>query len=56
MIRNNMPYVAWLRIVPAVKMARLEGLFGDWIGHTPHGKHEPTYKMEVGKNGQTISL
>lgn len=30
--RRDMPYQAWLELVPALKSARLKGLFGDWTG------------------------
>jgi hypothetical protein len=26
-----MPYVAWMEIVPAIRMAVDKGLFGDWV-------------------------
>lgn len=31
-IRGNMPYEAWLSIVPAIKKATKKGLFGRWRG------------------------
>jgi hypothetical protein len=31
-LRRNIPYIAWLRIAPAIRAARKEGLFGDWTG------------------------
>lgn len=31
-LRRDMPYKAWLKIVPAVRSAREEGLFEDWTG------------------------
>ena len=31
-VRRDIPYEAWLVIVPAVKQARIAGLFGDWDG------------------------
>lgn len=31
-MRKDMPYDAWLVIVPAVRMAREQGLFGSWTG------------------------
>jgi hypothetical protein len=31
-LRRDMPYEAWLAIVPAVRSAHENGLFGDWIG------------------------
>lgn len=31
-LRRDMPYAAWCVIVPAVKQAELDGLFGTWIG------------------------
>jgi hypothetical protein len=31
-LRRDMPFEAWMSIVPAVKLAREHGLFGDWIG------------------------
>ncbi len=30
--RGDMPYEAWLRLVPGMKEAREKGLFGDWTG------------------------
>lgn len=30
--RKNMPYEAWLMLAPAMKAARLAGLFGAWTG------------------------
>lgn len=35
MIKSNMPYAAWLAIVPGVRKARKAGLFGSWggLGH-----------------------
>ena len=32
LIRGSMPYEAWLHIAPAIRSAREQGLFGDWIG------------------------
>ena len=32
LLRRDMPYEAWMRIVPAIRDARDEGLFGDWTG------------------------
>lgn len=32
MIRRAMPYLAWLAIAPAIKTARIRGLFGAWTG------------------------
>lgn len=29
--RGNMPYNAWMEIAPAMKSARIKGLFGDWM-------------------------
>lgn len=37
MMRRDMPYTAWLAIVPSVRDARESGLFGDWVGG-PHGR------------------
>jgi hypothetical protein len=37
-IRGKMPYVAWMLIVPAVREARILGLFGDWDGGTRGSK------------------
>jgi len=31
-MRRDMPYKAWLKIVPAVREAVASGLFGDWVG------------------------
>lgn len=31
-MRGSMPYPAWLRLVPLVRKAREEGLFGAWTG------------------------
>jgi len=31
-IRRNMPYEAWLLFIPAVRAARLSGVFGEWNG------------------------
>lgn len=31
-IRGNIPYDAWLKMVPGVREARIAGLFGAWIG------------------------
>lgn len=31
-IRRDMPYDAWIEIVPAIKIAKTSGLFGSWIG------------------------
>lgn len=31
-LRRDMPYEAWMRIVPAIRLAAAEGLFGDWTG------------------------
>ena len=33
-LRRNIPYEAWLVLVPAVKKAVESGLFGDWTGRT----------------------
>jgi hypothetical protein len=30
--RKNMPYAAWILLVPAMKAAREKGLFGEWTG------------------------
>jgi hypothetical protein len=30
-LRRDMPYEAWLQLVPAVRRARKRGLFGDWV-------------------------
>lgn len=30
--RGSMPYIAWQHIVPLIKEAREQGLFGDWDG------------------------
>jgi len=30
--RRHMPYEAWLIVAPAMREARLAGLFGDWTG------------------------
>jgi len=30
--RKNMPYEAWLILAPAMRDARIRGLFGDWTG------------------------
>lgn len=30
--RGNMPYAAWLRLIPGMKEARLAGEFGTWTG------------------------
>lgn len=40
-LRRDMPYEAWLRIVPAVRAAREEGLFGDW-GSQPFWRRRKT--------------
>jgi transposase-like protein len=32
LMRKNMPYKAWMIIVPAIKLAQESGAFGDWIG------------------------
>jgi hypothetical protein len=31
LLRRNMPYAAWLMLVPAVKKARKFGLFDGWL-------------------------
>lgn len=31
-LRRNMPHKAWLKLVPGIRAAREEGLFGDWTG------------------------
>jgi hypothetical protein len=31
-VRRNMPHVAWMVITPAMRDARVRGLFGDWTG------------------------
>lgn len=31
-VRNNMPYEAWLFIIPTIRLAREKGLFGNWVG------------------------
>lgn len=31
-IRRDIPYEAWLIMVPVIKQARIAGLFGDWDG------------------------
>ena len=31
-IRRHMPFDAWLAIVPSIKKARVDGLFGSWVG------------------------
>jgi hypothetical protein len=33
-IKRDMPYEAWLILVPAVRTAQLSGLFGNWVGHS----------------------
>jgi hypothetical protein len=33
-IRGKMPYVAWMLIIPLVREARIQGLFGEWDGGT----------------------
>lgn len=30
-IKQNMPYKAWLVILPGIRIAKFAGLFGDWI-------------------------
>lgn len=30
--RRNMPHAAWLMLAPAMRAARLAGLFGEWTG------------------------
>lgn len=40
-VRGNMPYAAWMAIVPAIKKAREDGLFGSWVGRVFAIK--PTY-------------
>lgn len=32
--RGNMPYEAWLCLIPGLHEARLKGLFGKWLGRT----------------------
>jgi hypothetical protein len=43
-IRRDIPYEAWLALVPAVKEARIRGLFGTWNGSwvKPKGIGEAT--------------
>lgn len=31
--RSDMPFSAWLELVPGMRSAREKGLFGDWDGH-----------------------
>lgn len=31
LIRGEMPYAAWLRLIPAIKQAFKDGLFGSWL-------------------------
>jgi len=31
-MRRDMPYAAWLKLLPMIKQAREEGLFGTWTG------------------------
>jgi hypothetical protein len=49
-IRRDMPYYAWMAIVPAVKSAMLSGLFGDWVpgnGKRSSGHHSVKTKEEL---------
>lgn len=39
-LRRDMPYQAWIAIAPSVKVARLAGLFGSWVGG-PQRYHAP---------------
>ncbi len=32
-IRSDMPYAAWLELVPVIKRATEAGLFGEWVGN-----------------------
>lgn len=36
-LRRDMPYEAWLRLVPTIKQIAVEGLFGDW--HAGPNRH-----------------
>jgi hypothetical protein len=36
LIRRDMPHTAWMAIVPSVRLARENGLFGDWMSFS-HG-------------------
>lgn len=38
MIRGNMPYEAWLNVVPAIRDTKEKGLFGLWVGFGPWGR------------------
>lgn len=31
-MRRDMPWAAWISLVAAVRLARQDGLFGDWLG------------------------
>ncbi len=33
-LRRDVPYAAWLELVPSVRSAREKGLFGEWTGST----------------------
>jgi hypothetical protein len=38
MLRGNMPYDAWLNIVPAIRDTLVKGLFESWVGFGPWAK------------------
>lgn len=36
-LKRDMPFAAWKSLVPAVRAAVVQGLFGDWVGHPSKG-------------------
>lgn len=41
-LRRDMPYEAWMHIVPTIREARIKGLFGSWTG----GIHKVIHEKE----------
>lgn len=38
-LRRDMPYIAWYHLLPAIRSARENGLFGDWLSKAFRGSN-----------------
>jgi len=58
-VRGSMPYGAWLLLVPEVRRAREEGLFGDWrsqpmsLGDRPSSRSHATLESSASIHVET---